>query len=139
MNSAYDFNKGDKVVILRGEYKGIHGVIRDIQGEKVDVALPEGNAVLSITALQNFSSAARKAWRTRPDRGTGRPKDITLSPKRMVSLRIDVGVWDDLGKAVELGIIRSREAAVNQWLREKLDVLWQHQENFGNEDDEGGM
>ena len=40
MDRAYDFNKGDKVVILRGEYKGIRGVIRDIQGEKVDVALP---------------------------------------------------------------------------------------------------
>ncbi len=33
MNSAYDFNKGDKVVILRGEYKGIHGVIRDLQDD----------------------------------------------------------------------------------------------------------
>ena len=138
MDRAYDFNKGDKVVILRGEYKGIRGVIRDIQGEKVDVALPEGNAVLSITTIQNFSSAARKAWRTRPDRATGRPKDPTLSPKRMVSLRMDLSVWDELGKAVEMKKIRSRESAVNQWLREKLDELWNQGDGTESKDNEGG-
>ncbi len=47
----------------------------------------------------------------------------------MVSLRLDIGVWDELGKAVEAGMIRSREAAVNQWLREKLDELWKQGNN----------
>ncbi|HMH09790.1 MAG TPA: hypothetical protein VK553_03720, partial [Candidatus Nitrosopolaris rasttigaisensis] len=65
-----------------------------------------------------------KAWQTRPTRGVGRPKDPDLSPKHMVSLRLEVEVWDDLGRAVEAGLIRSREAAVNQWLRKKLDELW---------------
>jgi len=139
MDESIDIMKGDKVVVLRGEYQGLRGTIDDIEGNSVRVMFPDSSAILPKALLQNFSAAARKAWQTRPYRATGRPKDPDLPPKRMVSLRLDLHVWDELGKAVELGIIRSREAAVNQWLREKLDVLWQHHENFGNEDDEGGM
>ena len=139
MDGVIDFKKGDKVVVLRGEYRGLRGTLDDIEGSTVRVMFPDSSVVLPIALLQNFSAAARKAWQTRPYRATGRPKDPALPPKRMVSLRLDLHVWDELGKAVELGIIRSREAAVNQWLREKLDLLWQHHEHIGNKDDEGSM
>jgi hypothetical protein len=42
----------------------------------------------------------------------------------MVSVRIDVDAWDSLATAVERGLIRSREQAVNQWLREKVRELF---------------
>jgi hypothetical protein len=89
------------------------------------VQLPDDTVMLPTSYLQNYSSAARKAWKTRPFRATGRPKDPTLEPKKMVSLRLDVSLWEELGKATKLKLIRSREAAVNLWIREKLDELWQ--------------
>jgi metal-responsive CopG/Arc/MetJ family transcriptional regulator len=41
----------------------------------------------------------------------------------MVSLRIDVDLWERLGEAVEQGILPSREQAINEWVREKLESL----------------
>jgi hypothetical protein len=41
----------------------------------------------------------------------------------MVSLRVDVDVWKALGRAADLGLITSREQAVNEWLRERLEGL----------------
>ncbi len=132
MDEAIDIMKGDKVVVLRGEYQGLRGTIDDIEGNSARVGFLDSSAVLPIAQLQNFSAAARKAWQTRPYRSSGRPKDPALPPKRMISLRLEVGVWD--GKAVEAGMIRSREAAVNQWLREKLDGLWKQGNNVGVDD-----
>jgi len=126
---------GDKIVVLHGQYKGLRGTILDIEGSDVKVELPDNTVVLPISYLQNYSSAARKAWKTRPIRAAGRPKDPTLEPKRMISLRLDASLWDELGKATELQLIRSREAAVNQWIREKLDELWQKNGNVGGVDD----
>jgi uncharacterized protein (DUF4415 family) len=123
MEEHIDIIKGDKVLVLRGEYQGIRGTIDDVQGDTAKVVFSESNATLPIELLQNFSSAARKAWQTRPQRAVGRPKDPNITPKRMVSLRLDIDLWNELGKAVELGMIRSREDAVNQWLREKLNDL----------------
>ena len=126
---------GDKIIVLRGQYKGLRGTILDIKGSNVEVELPDNTVVLSTSYLRNYSSAARQAWKTRPVRAAGRPKDPTLEPKRMVSLRLDASLWDELGKATELQLIRSREFAVNQWIREKLDELWQKNSNIGRVDD----
>jgi hypothetical protein len=41
----------------------------------------------------------------------------------MVSRRLDVDAWKRLGQAAELGLIASREYAVNVWLRRNLDDL----------------
>ena len=134
MDESIDIMKGDKVVVLRGEYRGLRGTVDDIEGNSVRVVFLDRSALLQISQIQNFSAAARKAWQTRPYRSSGRPKDPALPPKRMISLRLDVGVWDELGKAVEAGMIRSREAAVNQWLRERLDELWKQGNNVGGDD-----
>jgi KOW motif len=139
VNEVIDNIKGDKVLVLRGEHQGLRGIIDDIQGDTAIVVFSDGTATLPIALLQNFSSAARKAWRTRPKRAAGRPKDPDLPPKRMVSLRIDEKLWDELGKAVEVNMIRSREAAVNQWLREKLDELWRQRNGFDSKDEKEGI
>lgn len=65
MNSVYDDTKGDKILVRRGEYQGRRGIIDDVQGNIVRVVFPDGEATLSNSSLQNFSSAARKAWRKR--------------------------------------------------------------------------
>ena len=139
MKQETDIIKGDKVVVLRGDYKGLRGIIDEIQEDTVKVIFPEDTVLLPIKTLQNFSAAARKAWQTRPYRAAGRPKDLEHAPKRMVSLRLDATLWDELGKAVEMGKIRSREAAVNQWLREKLDILWVQENEVVTAEDNGGM
>jgi uncharacterized protein (DUF4415 family) len=128
MGEVFDIKKGDKVVVLRGNYKGLHGTIDSTHENSAIVILlkSEGIITLPIELLQNYSSAARKAWRTRPKRATGRPKDPDIRPKRMISLRLDIDLWEELRQATEAGLIRSREAAVNQWLREKLDELWEN-------------
>ncbi len=53
----------------------------------------------------------------------GRPS-LPVPRKKMVSIRIDVDVWNRLGEAVELGLIPSREEAVNAWLHQHLDTLF---------------
>lgn len=50
----------------------------------------------------------------------GRPKTST---KKLVSMRLDVAVWEGLGKAKQAGKIRSREQCVNDVLREKVEAL----------------
>ncbi len=50
----------------------------------------------------------------------GRPRTST---KKMVSMRLDVEVWEELGKAKQAGKIRSREQFVNDVLREKVEAL----------------
>lgn len=84
--------------------------------------LDEGSSIrVEQKEITNYSLAARRAWQKMPKRA-GRPQ--SPSPrKKMVSMRMDVDVWDRLGEAVELGILVSREEAVNTWLREKLDTL----------------
>jgi hypothetical protein len=125
MNKVVEHIKGDKIVVLRGQYKGQRGTILDTAESNVRVQLSDDTVMLPTSYLQNYSNAARKAWKTRPVRATGRPKDPTLEPKKMVSLRLDASLWKELGEATELQLIRSREAAVNHWIREKLDELWQ--------------
>jgi hypothetical protein len=125
MEKENDIIKGDKVIMLRGEYRGMRGTIEDLQDNMAKVSFSNHEDWVPTDLLQNFSAAARKAWQTRPDRAAGRKKNPNIS-KRMISLRLDADLWDELGKAVELGLIRSREAAVNQWLRERLNDLWAH-------------
>lgn len=50
----------------------------------------------------------------------GRPRTST---KKMVSMRLDVEVGEELGKAKQAGKIRSREQFVNDVLREKVEAL----------------
>ncbi len=135
MNEEAEHMKGDKIVVLRGQYKGLRGTILGKVGSDVRVQLPDDTVMLPTSSLQNYSSAARKAWKTRPVRATGRPKDPTLELKKMVSLRLDASLWEELGKATDLQLIRSREAAVNQWIREKLDELWQQNSNVDKADE----
>jgi hypothetical protein len=114
---------GDKVQITKGPRRGDRGTIAQIGPDAALVDLDNEAVSVPLDWTRNFSLAARKAWRTRPDRAAGRPRDPELPRKRMVSLRIEVDLWDALGKAAEGGLIRSREAAVNEWLREKLNGL----------------
>lgn len=113
---------GDKVRIKTGSHAGERGVLQIAADGTLAVKLDSGKMISALgEELTNFSLAARRAWEVMPKRA-GRP--ISAGPqKRMVSIRIDSEVWELLGEAVELGRIRSRESAINAWLREKADKV----------------
>jgi uncharacterized protein (DUF4415 family) len=118
-----DNNIGDKVRIRSGPSAGARGVIRAVANGLVEVQL-DANEMIRVAPeeVTNYSRAARRAWQVMPKRA-GRPQ-LPTPRKKMVSVRLDVDVWDQLGKAVELGLIPGREQALNMWLREHLDILF---------------
>lgn len=115
---------GDKVCIRRGAYQGLRGCITSLspEGAFLDIGLG-APVVIPYDELQNYSAAARLAWKTRPDRSVGRPK-YQAPRKRMISLRLDIDLIDALARAVDEGYIPNKEAAVNRWLRDKLSHLF---------------
>jgi len=117
------YQAGDKVRIRRGPHAGVRGVICAVEAAGLRVQLSDGTIVQFPTEeVTNYSLAARRAWQTMPKR-SGRPRSPGPG-KKMISMRVDVDVWRRLGQAAELGLIPSREEAVNTWLREKMDALW---------------
>jgi len=116
------FRPGDKVRIRSGSYVGARGIICAESDGQLDIQLDEGG-IVSVPAKEatNYSLAARRAWQAMPKRA-GRPKGQRPA-KRMVSMRLDVEVWDMLQEAAERGLISSREKAVNDWVREQVILL----------------
>lgn len=115
---------GDKVRIRQGSNKGARGRVEEVMDESIVVRLDSGDPVItSFRDVTNYSLAARRAWQAMPSRSVGRPRAPDTASKRTVSIRIDIEVWRQLGEAAEKKLIPSREQAVNEWLREKVDAL----------------
>src|SRR6266571_808707 len=115
------FQLGDKVRIRSGSYVGVRGVIRSESDGLFEIQLDEdGIASVPAKEVTNYSLAARRAWQAMPKRA-GRPKG-QKPVKRMVSMRLDADIWDMLQEATELGLIPSREKAVNDWVREQIKL-----------------
>lgn len=124
-----DFLSGDKVRIRSGLYAGSRGIIQDGSNEQLEIQLDEGDIVhVTLDEVTNYSLAARRAWKAMPKRA-GRPQ-LSSPRKKMVSIRLDVDVWDRLGEAVELGLVPGKEQAVNAWLRQHLDLLFKSDSHF---------
>ncbi len=120
-----DFSLGDKVRVRTGPYAGSRGLVAAIAGETASVRLPSGAVLeLGATDLTNYSLAARRAWRAMPKRA-GRPR-LPAPRKKMISVRLDLDVWRLLAQAAEEGLINSREAAINDYLRRALADLVAH-------------
>jgi len=117
------FQPGDKVRIRSSSYMGARGIICAESGGQLEIQLDEGG-IVSVPAKEvtNYSLAARRAWQAMPKRA-GRPQ-LATPRKKLVSIRIDVDVWNRLGEAVELDLVPSREEAINTWLRQQLDILF---------------
>jgi len=112
---------GDKVRIRKGPQVGERGIIHTVTDDFIEVELSDRSRLkLSLHEITNYSRAARRAWEVMPKRA-GRPHNHE-SPKKMVSLRIESDLWDKLGQAAEQGLIRSREQAINDLIREHLQT-----------------
>jgi len=118
--AADDHRVGDKVRLRNG---GERGVVQAVRNEGLEIELTSGEMRhVYGDEVTNFSRAARRAWVVMPKRA-GRPRQLNAREKRMVSLRLDVEVWRGLALAAEMGLIPSREQAVNKWLRQALAAL----------------
>jgi hypothetical protein len=119
-----DFYVGDKVRFREGQLKGEKGIVAEVTEATLKVLLSNAQiATASPSDLTNYSLAARRAWEIMPKRA-GRPQSTSVR-KKMVSMRLDSGVWADLGRAVALGLIQSREQAINNWLRDIVCELFE--------------
>jgi hypothetical protein len=114
--------KGDKVRIKRGEFAGERGILVRPQSGNWLVSLTQHNrAVLaSIQDLTNYSLAARRAWRSMPDRKVGRPTGSKVSDRVSVIFRIDRVLWNDFLDAEQSGLVRDRTNVINECLRNVL-------------------
>lgn len=117
------FQPGDKIRVRVGPHTGARGIIQAELDGLLEVQLDGSNRInVPIKDVTNYSLAARRAWQVMPKR-SGRPQ-LPAPRKKMVSIRLDIDVWDRLGEAVESGFIPSREQAINVWLRQQLDSLF---------------
>lgn len=116
---------GDKVRLKKGSHQGQRGVVKSVEGTKLSVLLDDSENVVTATAedVTNFSLAARKAWKTEPNRGVGRRKGTRLTDRVSVTIRLDRELWEEFQKKEEAGAIDDRTAVINQWFREKLAEL----------------
>lgn len=115
-------HEGDKVRVRAGDYAGRRGRIEHAKGEGLAIRLDTGDLVkLNAEQITNFSRAARRAWAAMP-KHAGRPRG-SAPAKRPVNIRLDADVWERLAQAQESGLIKSREQAINGWLRSCLSML----------------
>jgi hypothetical protein len=118
-----DFQLGDKIRIRSGPHTGARGIVRSQNDGQLELQIGEDVIIrVPINNVTNYSLAARRAWKTMPKRA-GRPQ-FAVPRKKMVSIRIDIDVWERLGEALDLGLIPSKEEAVNTWIQEQLVILF---------------
>ena len=116
---------GDKVRLKFDGQPGARGVVERIAGDALVVRVEVSSELVRVPAdgVVNFSLAARKAWRSMPDRRVGRPKGTRRCDRVSVTLRIDRDLWERFQSDEERGLIEDRTATINSWLRQKLEAL----------------
>src|SRR5262245_56451175 len=116
------YRAGDKVRIRSGPLSGRRGIIEGELNGELEVELDTGETiVVPARTVTNYSAATRAAWQNMPKKAGRKPAE--RPKKKMVSIRLEEDIWRRLGQAVEAGLIRSREEALNTWIREQLDNL----------------
>lgn len=117
---------GDKVRIKTGSHAGERGILQVAADGALAVSLETGEVMPALgEELTNFSLAARRAWEVMPKRA-GRPP-LSRPRMQMVSLRLEIELWQRLKQAVDAGLLPSREQAINLWIRQHLDEIIQAQ------------
>jgi hypothetical protein len=111
--------KGDKIRIKHGEFTGERGILVRPQAGKWIVSLVQRDDSILVANedLTNYSLAARRAWRSMPDRKVGRPTGSKVSDRVSVIFRIDRVLWNTFLNAEESGSIGDRTCVINECLR----------------------
>lgn len=114
--------KGDKVRIKRGAFAGERGILVRPQSGQWIVSLVQrdGSILVPNDDLTNYSLAARRAWRSMPDRKVGRPAGSKVSDRVSVIFRIDRILWNAFLNAEQSGLVEDRTYVINECLRNIL-------------------
>ena len=117
-----EHRKGDKIRIKRGRFAGQRGILLRAHSGKWIVSMGEKDltVLVSTEQLTNYSLAARRAWRSMPDRKVGRPTGSKVSDRVSVIFRVDRTLWSDFLNAEEAGVIGDRTTVINECLRDLL-------------------
>jgi hypothetical protein len=117
-----EHRKGDKIRIKRGELADKRGILLHPHSGKWVVSIPDPDVTLMVSAEEftNYSLAARRAWRSMPDRKVGRPVGSKVSDRVSVIFRIDRTLWNQFLSAEENGLIGDRTTVINKCLRDIL-------------------
>ena len=117
------FDQEIRLQYYTGPHTGARGIIQAELDGFLEIQLEDSTSIkVPINDVTNYSLAARRAWQVMPKR-SGRPQ-LPAPRKKMVSIRLDIDVWDRLGRQLKSGLIPSREQAINVWLRQQLDSLF---------------
>jgi len=122
--SVFGHQRGDKVRIKNGEFRGARGVLVRAQDGKWIVSLARHNRRILVGAESwtNYSLAARRAWQSMPDRKVGRPAGSKVSYRISVIFRVDRMLWQEFLGAEEAGLIGDRTGVINHCLRTILNT-----------------
>jgi hypothetical protein len=120
-----DIQRGDKVRLKKVPASSDRAQVVSFDGRIVVVALPSGEIVsVGAEEITNFSSAARRAWRSRPERHVGRPRGI-VKDRISVTVRIDRKLWQRVRALETAGILTERTEWLNATLRQAVAPLEQ--------------
>jgi len=122
-----DTRRSDKLRIIAGPKDGARAIVERVHAKTLLVRLTDSNQVISVApnAVTNFSAAARKAWKTMPDRRVGRPRGQTIN-RISVTLRIDRAIWGRFRALESAGTISDRSDFIEAVLTYKLGRLEAH-------------
>lgn len=114
---------GDKVRVKSGSSTGARAIVTGICGDAVQVRLNETSVELELAErdLTNYSLAARRAWKSMPNRRVGRPQGSTTTNRISVTLRIDAQLWERFKAAEREGLIADRSELLDRCLSEMLE------------------
>jgi hypothetical protein len=113
------YSKGDKVRIKAGPYSGQRGLLlrQKSDGWIVHLVLSDSYVLIREDHLTNYSLAARRAWRSMPDRKVGRPMGSRVSDRVSIIFRVDRELWSDFLAAEKNGLVSDRTTVINECLR----------------------
>jgi uncharacterized protein (DUF4415 family) len=123
-SSRGDIRPKDKVRISIGPFAGERAVVEKVKAASLDLRLRDSSQLVTVEkdGINNFSAAARKAWKTMPERSVGRPRGRTTN-RRSVTLRLDESIWARFTVLEDQGEIPDRSSFIEQVLEERLNKL----------------
>lgn len=125
--SAFSHTVGDKVKIRHNGSGAVsnRGILLHVGPTRLVVRLTSTDSVVTVSPKQvtNFSLAARKAWKSMPDRQVGRPRGSKVCDRISVTIRLDRSLWEQFRQAENGGVVTDRTTVLNNWIYAGLQEL----------------
>jgi hypothetical protein len=122
-DGGLDIRRGDKIRLKKTRTSSGRAQVVSFDGDIIRVALPSGETIsVGAEDITNFSSAARRAWDSRPERQVGRPRGM-VKDRISVTVRIDRQLWQRVRALESAGILTRRTEWLNTTLREAVEPL----------------